>query len=220
MIEYEANQNRIYENDFRAKAQSLSKVKTAPCVVEPTAGYIVAWLYPDSYMDKVSLFNGRINNIAPTIRFDKNNAHTTITVYQKQSAADFQPNEQILESLTVAGHSLDEQLLQTVRIDFKEWLFNQEAVIAAGQPNAAFWQAGEALQAAGKANDLNLRMPWGAHITTARYLTDSTNISELTTLTRQTPRLGESQPHAIVVGHFICGPRELRLAAHAIRRIR
>lgn len=219
MISYEANQNRIYQDDFRAAVHSLTEVQASPFVQEPTAGYIVAWLYPDTVMTAVAHFNGRIHEIVPAMRFGKDNAHTTITVYQRRPLSRLELNKQILLSLTAACNNLDRRLLRAVRIDFKEWLFNQEAVIAAGQPNDAFWQVGEELQKLGKAYGLKLRMPWGAHMTVARFLSTSDRVNDLIELTRQTPSLGQCQPRAIGVGHYECGPSTFHLSYFALKEI-
>ncbi len=220
MLLHEVNQNRIYENDFRAKMNLLHRVQAASCVNEPSAGYLVAWLYSDALMEKVAEVNGRINQIVPTIRFGKGSAHTTITVYQKQPLASFKINRQTLTSLTEACNNLDTQLLQAVQIDFKEWLFNQEAFIAAGQPNDPFWQVGEALQAAGKARGLTLRMPWGAHMTVGRFLTPSGNVNDLNKLAQQTPTLRLCNPCAIVISHYKAGPSAFELHPYALHEIR
>jgi hypothetical protein len=219
MTFYEANQERIYQDDFRATMTSLPMVQTSPCVSEPTAGYIVAWLYPESLNIQAAQFNTDLNAIVPTIHFDGRNIHTTITVHQKQLAAQFQPNEKTLQLLTIACENLESQVLRAVRIRFEEWLFNKDAAIAAGRPNAAFWQVGEALQAAGNARGLDLRMPWGGHITVARFLADSVKVTDLRELARGTTGLGESQPRAILVGHYLCGPSTFHLIPYAVREI-
>ncbi len=215
---YQARQNQIYRQ-FQTAMETLPAVLASPLVAEPAAGYIVAWLHTDSLMAQLAQVNGQINAIVPVMRFDGSNAHTTITVYQLQPADGFQLNEQTLQSLTTACFEIDDSLLQTVRIRFDQWLFKEDAVIAAGQPNDAFWQVGEALRNAGKKHNLDLRMPWGAHITAARYLADSDKVAELTTLLRQTSGLGESRPQAVVVGHFTCSQAGLSLNRHTIRRI-
>lgn len=219
MDTYEANQNRIYENDFRAVMETLTGVQASDCMVKPSAGYIVAWLYPESVMQVVENMNGRVHGTVPTISFDRHNAHTTITVYQKQSQAGFTPHKPTLQALAAACNSLDWQLLRTVRIDFQEWLFNREAVIAAGRPNAAFWRVGEALQAAGRAYGLDLRMPWGAHMTVARFLRSSDNVAGLLRLMRGTAVLGPTRPGAIVVGHYTCGPAAFHLVPFEVRTL-
>jgi hypothetical protein len=215
---YQTKQNRIYQQ-FQTAMDTLPTVQASPLAAKPASGYIVAWLHADALMERLAQLNAQINQIVPVMRFDSSNAHTTITVYQLQPADAFQVDEQILQSLTEACFDIDHCLLQSVCIQFDQWLFKEDAVIAAGQPNDAFWQVGEALQCAGKKHGLELRMPWGAHITAARYLTISNKVTELNALMRQTPGLGESWPQAIVVGHFTCGQAGLRLYPRAIRRI-
>jgi hypothetical protein len=215
---YQTNQNRIYRQ-FQTAMETLPTVQVSPLVTKPASGYIIAWLHADAMMDRLAQLNAQINEIIPVMRFDGSNAHTTITVYQLQPANGFQLNEQTLQSLTAAFFEIDDSLLQAVRIQFSQWLFKEDAVIATGQANDAFWQVGKALQTVGKKHGLELRMPWGAHITAARYLADSDKVAELAALIDQTQGLGESLPQAVVIGHFTCDQAGLRLNPHAIRKI-
>lgn len=208
---YEAKQNRIYQEDFLGAMQTLAAVQPGACTVEPTAGYIVCWQYHDQLIQKVEALNGRINKIVAAIQFDKSNAHTTITVHQKQTQTAFEPNEKTLRALAAIVKGLDKTLLQAVQIDFRQWLFNKGAVIAAGQPNSAFWQVGEAVQAAGQAAGFNLRMPWGAHMTCARFIDGSNRTNDLKILLQKTPPLALCKPQAIIVAHYRCGPDKFDL---------
>jgi hypothetical protein len=110
-------------------------------------------------------------------------------------------------------------MLQEVRIEFQEWLFNAEAIIAAGQANKPFWEIGEQLQALGKTDGLQLRMPWGAHMTIARFLAVSNRVDDLKNLVSQTAVLGICQPQAIVIGHFTCGPKHFHLYSYTRREV-
>ena len=216
---YAAKQNQIYENHFRAVMPSLPLVKTTKYVSEPDAGYFAVWLYPDSVMAKAANFNRQINEIVPVFRFDETNLHTTITVYQSQPQDTFNPNEDILHTLADICENLDSTLLQAVQVDFTEWLFNEKAVIAAGQANDAFWQVGEELQAAGAKDGHRWRMPWGAHLTVARFLKSSNKMNDLRTLVKQSKAPGLCQPKAIMIGHFKCGPSRLQFTPFAMRKI-
>lgn len=215
---YLRKQNRVYRQ-FQTAMKTVPTVHTSPLVAEPASGYIVAWLHDDALIDRLAQLNNQINKIVPVMRFDRHNAHTTITVFQLQPADGFQVDEQLLQSLTKACFEIESQLLQSVCIQFDRWLFKEDAVIAAGQPNDAFWQVGEALQNAGKQYRLELRLPWGAHITTARFLAKSTKVAALNDLLHQTQGLGQSRPQAVVVGHFTCDQAGLRLHPHGIRRV-
>ena len=203
-------QNQIYEEHFRVVMPKLPRLKTTKYVKEPNAGYFAIWLFSNALMEKVSDFNRQINDIVPSFQFDKTNLHTTITVYQNQPQVNFKPDINILETLATICKNLDSDLLHAVQIDFQEWLFNEGAVIAAGQGNEAFWQLGADFQAAGVKHGFHWRMPWGAHMTVARFLADSDKTGDLRTLIKQTPAIGLCQPEAVAVGYFNCGPSNLR----------
>jgi hypothetical protein len=124
-----------------------------------------------------------------------------------------------LDTLTNLCESLVSGLLRTVQIDFREWLFSEGAVIAAGQGNEAFWQVGAEFQEAGAKQGHDWRMPWGAHMTVARFLSSSDKTDSLLTLTKKTPAIGLCQPSGILVGHFRCGPSTLHFTPVSIRDI-
>ena len=216
---YAAKQNKIYEEHFRAVMPTLPRVETTKYVREPDAGYFAVWLYPESVMARAAAFNRQINDIVPVFRFDESNLHTTITVYKSQPQDTFKPDPSILESFTHICKSLDSELLQAVQIDFKEWLFNEGAIIAAGQGNGAFWQVGAEFGAAGAKVGHHWRMPWGAHMTVARFLESSNKTNRLLKLAKKTPGIGLCQPVAIIVGYFMCGPTNLRFTPVLRREI-
>lgn len=211
MSSYAAKQNQIYAEHFRAVMPSLPCVKTTKYIREPDAGYFAVWRFSNALMTKAADFNRQINEIIPGFRFDETNLHTTITVYQSQPQDTFKPDNSILETLATICTNLDSDLLDAVQIDFKEWLFNEGAVIAAGQGNEAFWQVGADFQEAGARQGHNWRMPWGAHMTVARFLNSSDKTEDLLTLTKQTPTIGLCQPNSILIGHFRCGPYNFTL---------
>ena len=199
--------------------QTITNVRPDPSTGEPVAGYIVCWQYEETITQAVESLNIRIHEIIPSIPFNHATVHTTITVYQKQAKSAFQVNEQTLQALASAVSQLDTQVLQEVQIEFQEWLFNAEASIAAGQANKPFWEVGEQLQALCKTDGLQLRMPWGAHMTIARFLADSDRVDNLKNLVAQTAALGICQPQVIVVGYFTCGPTHFHLYPYTRREV-
>lgn len=212
---YILRQNKIY-GEFRVAMRSIRQLQIAPCVKEPTSGYIVAFRHSDPISQKLERLSSNVAELVPSLRFSRFDVHTTITVYQKQPADTFKVDSKILNSLRSAFHKIDISHLRSVRIDYQECLFNSEAVIAAGQPNDAFWQVGENLQNAGKQYGLDLRMPWGGHITVGRYLKESDKILELSELiTNHMPIIGISTPLSVVVGHFECNKSGFRLYTDA-----
>jgi hypothetical protein len=211
MSSYTVKQNQIYTEDFRAVMPSLPRLEATKYIREPDAGYFAVWRFSDALMAKAADFNRQINDIIPGFRFDETNLHTTITVYKSQPQDHFKPDNNILKTFATICKNLDSDLLRAVQIDFKEWLFNEGAVIAAGQGNEAFWQIGAEFQAAGARLGHHWRMPWGAHMTVSRFLSDSNKTGDLLTLIKQVPAIGLCQPKAVIVGHFKCGPSNLYL---------
>ena len=209
--EYVLKQNKIYD-EFRATMHSIQQLQIASCVKESTAGYIVAFRHSDTISQELERFSANVAELVPSLRFSRFDVHTTITVYQKQPLDTFKVDSKILNSLRSAFHKVDTSYLRSVRIDYQECLFNSEAVIIAGNPNDAFWQVGESLQKAGKQYGLDLRMPWGAHITVGRYMEGSGKIPELSELVaNRMPKLGVSIPVSVVVGHYECSKSGFRL---------
>jgi hypothetical protein len=200
--QYYAKQNTVY-TEFRTAMRSISRVNTSPYVKEPMAGYLVAFQYNTQLMDALTTFLPQISACIPSKLCSHNSIHTTITVYQQQSFQRFRPDEKILKVLDTACQEIEPHVLRAVSITFHEWLFNREAVIVAGQPNDAFWEVGERVQRNGKRHGLDLRMPWGAHITVARYLRDSEKVNELASLVKKAPILEESKPATVWVGHYL-----------------
>lgn len=211
--EYNSKQDKIYDK-FRATMRSIQQLQIAPCVKEPTSGYIVAFRHSDTISQKLERFSANVAKLVPSMRFNRFDVHTTITVYRKQPLDTFNVDSNILDSLRSAFHQIDTSHFRSVRIDYQECLFNSEAVIVAGKPNDAFWQVGESLRDVGKQYGLDLRMPWGGHITVGRYLNNSDKISELSELVaNRMPKLGISTPVSVVVGYYECSKSGFRLFA-------
>lgn len=208
--QYFRRQEQIYA-EFRSRMASIERLSATPYVAQPIAGYLVAWSHPAQVIEKLARVNLRINKLVACLRIDQSNAHTTLSTYHSQALETFSLQSELLEGLAAACKKLDPALLSAVRIDFQEWLFNEDTLIAAGQPNQAFWEAGEALISAGQALGLQFRMPWGAHITAARFFEPAEKAQELAKVLLQMPCLGVSQPEAVFAGHFICSQRGLRL---------
>jgi len=199
---------------------SIRQLQVAPCVQEPTAGYIVAFRHPDAIARKFEQFSASVAKLVPSLQFSRSDVHTTITVYEKQPLATFNVNSEILNQLEAACHRIDPSSLQAVHIEYSEWLFNSEAVIAAGHPNDAFWTVGENLREVGKQYGLDWRMPWGGHVTVGRYLADSNKVNELRALvTKHAPKLGHSKPVAVIVGSYECSESGFRLFTKSLRYI-
>jgi hypothetical protein len=199
-LQYRMRQDAVYA-EFKTNMCSLTQLHTSPYVGEPKGGYLIAFRHNNQFMDRVTTFSSKISACIPSLRYTHSNLHTTITVYQHQPLQHFQPDRNILDTLHSTCQRIDQDALYAVSITFQEWLFNREAVIVAGQPNDAFWAVAESVQEQGKYANMDLRMPWGAHVTVARYMKDSEAVKELTSVVDMAPALGESRPTSIWVGY-------------------
>jgi len=181
------------------------------------------WLYhrprhPESILRPFTETAIAIQQIVPAMPYTPDNGHTTLTVYQRSAAATFVADRAVLEHLCAVVTSLAPALWAAIQITFHEWLLDTDTVLVAGQPNAAFWASSEQIRVAGVQRNLDLRMPWGAHMTAARMLAagDRATVARIRTLLKAAPSLGISTPVAIEVGSYSCGPHAFTL--HPYRR--
>jgi len=213
---------RIYEKDFRVSMQEVNQLSMSEYIATPRGGYIAVFRHSEAIMNTFTKFTARIRNLVPSIQYDNNNAHTTIAGYKGEALADFQVNEDILLQLKKLCEEIETGLLRGIRITFNEWLFNDTSIIVAGKPNSSFWEVSARLReiAEKMGLDLNkLTKPWGAHITAARFIEDSTKVRELKKLISKGPNLGESKPITVLVGHYSCSRSGFNLYPYFIRSI-
>lgn len=214
---YTAKQNAIY-TALRDAAAAGHDLCTSACVHHPAAGYIIAFRHPEPIMRRFTDTAKAIQQIVPAMPYSHDNGHTTLTVYQRGSADVFVPDAVILEHLCAVIASLSLSMWAAIRITFQDWLLDTDTVLVAGQANRVFWEVGQHIQTAGARRNLDLRMPWGAHMTAARFLAgaDQHTQMRLRLFLAEAPTLGISAPNAIEVGHYRCGPTTFTL--HPYRR--
>ncbi len=163
-------QARIYD-EFR----DLSAVREKgllPNMPDYLGGYLVCWRHEDNVVAKVKEMSDKVSSRVKSIVYDNQlTTHTTIT--DLESGPNFVYDEYKMRMLIKTVEEVVDRLNESV-IDYREWLMNQDTVIAAGMADYNFYLAGKIISESGKRNGLNLRMPWGSHITTARFLEKKT----------------------------------------------
>jgi len=94
--------------------------------------------------------------------------------------------------------------LQRPSIGYSEWLYNKGAVIVAGQPDKAFLESAKSIQEQARLSNTELRLPWGAQITAARFTENRPNerLGGFFDIMRSAPEIGSSTPTAIDVGYL------------------
>ncbi|MBW2967396.1 hypothetical protein KY362_02820 [Candidatus Woesearchaeota archaeon] len=217
-------QEEIYQN-FRDAADELRALNRepelrhsaegivpSPVLEKQTGGYIVALRHSEDIVSALSLTTYMIGDATPAIVYDERNAHTTVSTYGISEG--FTPEDKTLDMLCSAVQRSTSAF--NVMIELKEWLFSRDTAIIAGYPNVEFLALAETVCSYAAEDGVDLRLPWGAHITAARF-TEPRSPAEMTELLNimgsalDTRPLGLSIPEKVVVGHFLADKSEFAL---------
>jgi hypothetical protein len=198
-------------NDFLSKQQEIyqrfedtTKVQSegvTPHTLNGWGTYAIVFRHPEEVVGKIAEFIKKIASSVPIMGYDCESIHTTISDYDLREG--FSPKREVLETLTNSVSLIAKDLVQP-KIDYQGFLYNQNSIIVAGNPNESFLQTSLKIQESGKDNGIELRLPWGAHITAARFSQKkgSEKLSEFFELMKSSPEIGASNPFAIDVGYF------------------
>lgn len=210
-IEFLQKQDEVYTR-FKDEDKFL-KEGVVPNVKPQQSGYLVIFRHPDSITERVQKLSEKVNKITPVVVYNKPHIHTTITDY-KLTEEDFNPDKKVLENMAKAVHDIKKDITAP-EIFYFGWFTNPNTVIAAGTPDDNFLDVSQKYLAAAEKNGLTtnpkeggIRMPWGVHITTARYMNkldpaaDKEKITELLQTVKYNPMLGLSKTEFIDVGYF------------------
>ncbi|WP_027632087.1 hypothetical protein [Clostridium hydrogeniformans] len=206
--EFLSKQNSIY-SEFKDTSKIISNGLT-PRVFESQGGYLIAYGHPENIVAGVKSFSEKVSNIVPTIKYNEENVHTTLCTFQILD--NFKVDTRVLQNLSRIIHC-NLPLIKDVKIEYNEWLINQDSGIAMGQPNRSFWENTKKIVEHGVKIGMNLKYPWGAHITTNRFLAKVSNEQtlELLNLFKNNKPLGISTPIYVDIGYFILNPKEFKL---------
>jgi len=204
------------QDGIYAKFRDTSKLKSEglkPNIPRQQGGYLIAFRHGRGITDALGEFSHQVSRIVPAISYDGSNAHTTLSDFQVQD--DFSPSDETLTRLSRAVHD-NIPLAEGISITYNEWLLNQNTGISAGQPNQQFFETARRIVDYANQKDLQLRMAWGAHLTTNRFLEDwpAEETGELLQHFRTSKPLGESNPEYLDVGHFIFTPKGFEYHTH------
>lgn len=191
--EFIEKQNQIYSN---FENSSIKETGTNPSgiVINGTKEYLIALRHSDKVNEKIAPFSERIGKEVPIVEYKAEDLHTTITNHPFEKEED-----NLLERL--CGGLFNVQNLRSV-ILYDEWLYNENTVIVKGDASKEFYFLSKEVLNKLKENKIELRMPWGAHITATRFK-EKMNPKELRgffKLMREAPQIGASIPQYIDVG--------------------
>lgn len=178
------------------------------------AGFLVGLMHPSEITDCVNQFCEKLEKTGvPIVGYTGDAVHTTLSKYDVKIIGPDDKNlldSNISNKLCEAAHSCGKE--GGIEIDYSNWLYNPTTIIAEGHPNGAFLQYAKQLKESASQMDIELGLPWGAHMTTARFLEDidPEQIGELIRLMEEAPRLdGVSRPTHLKVGYFKLNDNEM-----------
>jgi len=192
---WKTKQREIYDRFARSTDEVEGIIPNIP---ESQGGYLIILRHSEEISEKAASFSDRISNCVPALTYDRDTIHTTISDYGLSE--DFEPDQSILRKLCDAVLSMEESPI----IDYTSWLYNPNTVIVAGNPNRQFLEIAEEIKTNAQGKGIELRLPWGAHITANRFTKKKTRneLSDFFKLMQEAPILGKSKPEHLDVGHF------------------
>lgn len=196
-----------------SKFRDTSKLKsegTSPSIPNYQGGCLIGFRHPKDTAVKVEKFSQNVDGAIGSLVYRTENVHTTIS--DMNVSEDFRVNRTTLDNLANLISESKEKI-QVPTIDYGEWLANQNTVIAGGIPNEAFLNTSQYLVEEANRRGINLRLPWGAHITSGRFKEQTKSVDKLLTLLSSQP-LGKSTPFAIDVGYFDFSPEGFEYKTH------
>jgi hypothetical protein len=161
--EFLEKQSSIYKKFEDSKDKILSEGLNKHSLAGK-GSYLVFFKHDEEVSEAVAYASKYISEIFPSIIYPKKNIHTTISDYNL--SLDFHPDENILKKLSMIVKKYSANT--SPRILYDGMVANQDTVIFKGTPDIIFLELSESIVNDSKSNSLDLRMPWGAHITCSR----------------------------------------------------
>jgi hypothetical protein len=206
--EFVKKQNGIYE-----RMRTLDKEKVAQEGIargfKDQGGYLIIGRHSPDVTEQIEEFASKIASKVPGLAYGSHNLHTTFADYQLTPLGEFKPNAKLLEKLCDIVNA------ETVEFNFQpkinyggNWLYSQDSLILAGQPDEIFVSLASQIEATGKTENIALRLPWGAHSTAVRFTEQRSpeQLTEFFQLMENAPEIPKSTIRQIDVGYFKMSP--------------
>jgi len=207
------DQNRIYNERFRHRAallesQSVEKPKRAQ---DATRGYYVVFRLPEHARNTLGEVSEQIAQLTPSITYKPEIMHATLSDYGIVPENEFSQDNDLLEDIC---QGIEQSLphINAPVVEIKDLLYNPDTVLFEGQPDKMFFNACKTVIKNCKTQDVDLRDPWGAHITISRFSENKTpdQLQELIKYLKTVPPLNESVALTdLEVGTFYLDPHNL-----------
>lgn len=203
-------QDTLYK-DFHAAQKELTETGLEP-KVKPVGGYLIFYRHNDDINRRVEEVSEAIAFAVPSILYTENIVHTTISDYDVRKG--FEPDDQVLNKLAWTARMTQSHPVPD--FDFAEALANRDSAIIKGYADEFFHMAARHLADEAKKKGLELRMPWGSHITASRFVSGGTRqgIENLVQVVEEVPSMGTSRPVSLNVGYFQLSERGFDLTTY------
>lgn len=187
-------QREIYDK-FRNNKVKETGINPKQELLKGVGSYLIVFRHSLDVIESLDEFSYKVSREIPSITYGLSNAHTTISDYEL--GPEFIPKKQTLEKLTLATSIASERSVP--KINYNEWLYNGDSIIAAGIPDGQFLEIVEHIIDNSKRLGIDLRYPWGSHITAARFTAPKKpeELRAFFELIKEAPQLGISKPKKI-----------------------
>lgn len=207
--------NSIYEKFARQMVSgTVDGMEVDPFVTERRGGYYLFRRPNPEVAAKVAEFGNLIKQIAPNVLvYPEGALHSTFTDYQVRP--NFIPSEapdhgQVLEMFDTIVKAFPRVHASTVI--YKRILFGLNAFVLEAEPDELFYLCACAMHGIGQGLGMNLRMPWGAHLTFGRTSGDVSpaQVAELAELCASAyPLICDPQPFvSLEAGWYTMDPEQ------------
>ena len=183
----------------------------------PEAGYCIVLRYDEKITSAIWHFMTKIRSVLPyLVEYNEQNLHTTIGTYGKRDMKGFVPNSVILQHLMESLEKGINNYSQNICIEFRKWLYNEEAILVSGYPNQDLWDLCQNIGNTFQENGFPLEMRRIIHITTARFTSSisSQEFEKFRFLMKSVPVLETTKPLAIDLAIWRCDGLEFDLVTY------
>ena len=207
----------IYDK-FRGQMVDATQngMKPDPFIVDMTGGYYLFRRPHPLVWQRLSSFGEKIKDIAPNVLVYKGGVlHSTFTDYQVKPG--FTPSHaedhiQVIKGLDGIVKKLARATTKRPQATYKDVLFGLHAFMLEGEMDQTFYEHACIVREEGEKLGMNLRLPWGTHITFARTSGEvtPTQVKQLVELCRMSPfPPGSEYPFfSIEAGWYTMNPKD------------
>jgi hypothetical protein len=173
------NMEQVYSK-FRKLSQKVPEQGFENVIPENTSGYYLLFRLPEPTRSDLSHLSERISQIAPAIVYTSAMLHLTVSDFGIKPSSEFQYDSDLLGNVEgIVKTKIKER--DSPKIKLEGILYNPNTVIIEGHSDSNFYELTMKIIERCKEEGINLREPWGSHVTVSRFSgkSDPTNFLRL-----------------------------------------